>query len=101
MDRDYLVGKVAYEEARLMNMEGTGLSWNDLSEAEQRQWVRIARKIEHATNNLFLVCMAIHVPGRHYLSGDIEARLSFGSSDEQLEEAGKAFVAKMKELRGG
>lgn len=99
MKHEDFAAQAAYEA--LNSGSGGQTPWWTLPESKKDDFRRIAHAVQKASDTRFSILMTIRLPHQHRLSQDIQWDFAFGSSDEELEQAGKDFVEHMKSLRGG
>lgn len=97
MERGDFAAKAAYDAID----DGTNVPWDELPEVRKDDWRRVATKVQEATPAPFFLDIAIKTPAHGPLSHAIHWHFGFGSSDADIEQAGKDFVTRMKAMRDG
>ena len=97
MTRYDFAAKAAYDALR--NGPQALIDWEMLSEVDKECWRIVARKVQEATPAPFFCDIAIKTPAHGPSNHALHWHLHFGSSDEEIEQAGRDFVTKMKTMR--
>lgn len=96
MERGDFAAMAAYD---VINIDG--VTWADLPEVRKDDWRRVAAKVQEATPAPFFIDLAIKTPAHGPLSHAVHWHFGFGSTDADIEQAGKDFVTRMKAMRDG
>lgn len=95
MNREDFAAKAAYDAID----DGTHVPWDELSEVLKDDWRRVARSVQQASPAPFFLDITIKMPAHGPLSSPVRWHFAFGSTDAEIEQAGKDFTTRMKAMR--
>lgn len=95
MNHEDFAAKAAYDAFA----DGTRVPWDELSEGRKEDWRRVARSVQQASPAPFFLDIAIKPPAHGPHSQAIHWHFAFGSTDAEIEQAGKDFTTRMKAMR--
>lgn len=104
INRTEFAAKAAYEAHRKDEADNKDIlhpKWEEAAESEKEKWRQIANAAVGAFPAPFFLDIAIKAPPYGLAGHAVHWHLFFGSSDEEIERAGRDFVERMKSMRDG